>query len=326
MQITIGTANFNNLFSRFDFRLEAEVGALPPGEVEYEKIRKIVTEDIPERAIEYRGRALKHKEPAARKALAERIARLNLDIVAVQEVEDLETLEYFARHEVGNGALYPYITLVEGNDPRLIDLAVLSRYPLGAVTTWKHAEHPDIPGERIFSRDMLQFEVLNTSRTKRLFTGFNNHLKSHFVPFTDDPIEGAKRANAKRRAQAEAAAQIIATQMRPDSPFVILGDMNDHFDSPQLAPLVGNAGLGLVNALQNAEESHPIPATSSPPATHLWTHRFKPANQPAEYHLFDQIWLSPTLAPHLVSAHIDRRSKLGGDGTDHDPAWVKLEL
>jgi hypothetical protein len=33
----------------------------------------------------------------------------------------------------------------------------------------------------------------------------------------------------------------------------------------------------------------------------------------------DQIWLSPPLAPKLTSAFIERRTKAGGDGTDHDP-------
>ena len=42
--------------------------------------------------------------------------------------------------------------------------------------------------------------------------------------------------------------------------------------------------------------------------------------------LMDQIWLSPSLAPKLTGAFIDRRTKVGGDGTDHDPTWVVLDL
>ena len=40
----------------------------------------------------------------------------------------------------------------------------------------------------------------------------------------------------------------------------------------------------------------------------------------------DQVWLSPALAPKLKSAFIDRRTKLAGDGSDHDPSWVVLDL
>jgi hypothetical protein len=34
----------------------------------------------------------------------------------------------------------------------------------------------------------------------------------------------------------------------------------------------------------------------------------------------DQVWLSPALATKLDSAFIERRTKLGGDGSDHDPS------
>lgn len=40
----------------------------------------------------------------------------------------------------------------------------------------------------------------------------------------------------------------------------------------------------------------------------------------------DQVWLSPALALKKSGAFIERRSKLGGDGSDHDPSWVTLEL
>jgi hypothetical protein len=40
----------------------------------------------------------------------------------------------------------------------------------------------------------------------------------------------------------------------------------------------------------------------------------------------DQVWLSPALAPKQTGAFIDRRAKVGGDGSDHDPSWVTLDL
>ena len=114
--------------------------------------------------------------------------------------------------------------------------------------------------------------------------------------------------------------------MDGDDRFVVLGDMNDPTDSASLRPLVASSKLGLVNGLLQPIETRPTPASSSPPSGPAWTHRFKPAGQPAQYELFDQIWLSPTLAVKQVGAFIDRRTKLGGDGSDHDPAWVQLEL
>jgi hypothetical protein len=71
------------------------------------------------------------------------------------------------------------------------------------VTSWQHAVHPDPQDRRIFSRDLLEVHVLNESRSRRLFTLFNTHLKSHFVPFNAPDVEAAHReANLLRLRQA----------------------------------------------------------------------------------------------------------------------------
>src|SRR5262249_10536036 len=161
-----------------------------------------------------------------RQLLAERIKAMDLDVLGVQEVEDIDTLRQFNRDDL-NG-LYREVVLVEGNDPRLIDVGVLSKLPVGAVTSWQHTPDPDNPAQTLFSRDLLEVEILKPDRSHRLFTLFNNHLKSHFVPFNvADPAAEADRANQLRRRQCDAAAKIIAKQMRPDSPFIVVGDMND---------------------------------------------------------------------------------------------------
>ena len=328
MKLTIGTFNLNNLFSRFNFEFKTEVPDLKEGDVEFKKVQKLVS-GMDDRSVEYEGKALKRKDPAAREAIIRRIKEMNLDIIGVQEVEDIETLRYFVNHELSGGnspSLYPYLILVEGNDPRLIDLAVLSKYPIGAVTTWQHAAHPDNLKERVFSRDLLQVEVLSKDRSKRLVTVFNNHLKSHFVPFTEDQQAGHKAANKRRQQQAEVAARIIANEMDADDRFVVLGDMNDAVDSEYLRPLTQSPRVKLINGLESPTETRPTPNTTPMPSSPAWTHRFKESGKPAHYALFDHIWLSRTLAQAQTGAFIDRRTKLGGDGSDHDPAWVEVEV
>ncbi len=323
MDITVGTFNLNNLFSRFNFELQATLDNLPEGTVELEQIRKIVGE-LDEPSIEYKGIAMHRKDPKARQAIVDRIRAINVDVLAVQEIEDIDTLRYFAKTELGG--MYPYVILIEGNDRRLIDVGVLSKYPIGAVTTWQHAVHSSRPGERIFSRDLLQVAILKPTSREHLFTLFTTHLKSHFVPFTEDQVAGQKAANKTRLLQAETMARIIAAQMRGQSNFVILGDMNDPIDSPYLAPFVMHPKLLPVDGLANPVETRPTPNTNPPPSTTAWTHRFKESGKPAEYSLFDHVWLGPELAARQTGAHIDRRTKLGGDGSDHDPAWVTLHF
>ena len=323
MAITLGTFNVNNLFSRYNFDMQAEVPDLKEGTVSIAKIKTIV-EKAERKEIDYKGIGLHRKDITERKLIAERIKAMDVDVLCGQEIEDIDTLHYFVTNDLKG--FYPYVMLIEGNDPRLIDVAVLSKFPIGAATTWQTASHPEAPGERVFSRDMLQVEILNKTGTQRLLTVFVNHLKSKFVPFTQDQAAGTKAANARRRLQAETIARIVADVTRPDSAFAVIGDMNDAPDADILAPFAASPHLKLKNGLLHAKETRPAPNSSSPPTQPVWTHRFKPSGQPAQYELFDHIWLSPALAAKQIAAFIDRRTKMGGDGSDHDPAWVVLDV
>jgi endonuclease/exonuclease/phosphatase family metal-dependent hydrolase len=315
MMVSVGTFNLNNLFSRWNFRAEIQ-----PGEVVLESTTFAAGQF---ELREFMGRLVNAKAQSDTAAIAERIIRMDIDVLAVQEVEDLPTLERFNRDSLGG--LYRFVTLLEGNDPRLIDVGLLSKFPIEAATSFRHAVHPSNANSPVFGRDLLEVEVWNQGRTKRLFRLYNNHLKSQYVPFGEDPVLGAQHANERRRHQAETVVRIVDARTRTDSPYIILGDMNDTPTSAPLGPLV-NSGLNLVDGLASPMETRPAKADEPPPPGPAWTHRFKPTGQPAQYELFDQIWLSPGLAPRLAEAWIDRRTKHGGNGSDHDPAWVVLDL
>jgi endonuclease/exonuclease/phosphatase family metal-dependent hydrolase len=156
---------------------------------------------------------------------------------------------------------------------------------------------------------------------------FNNHLKSQFVPFDQDPVAGKEANHTRRRRQAETVERLVAARTRPDSRYLILGDMNDPPEAAPLAAITSSTRLGLVDGLAQPTETRPPKADVPPaPASGIWTHRFKEPGQPAHYELFDQIWLSPALAARQTGAFIDRRTRHGGDGSDHDPSWVTLTL
>jgi len=324
MHIKVGTFNLNNLFSRYNFNLQAEVPGLKPGNVSITQIKTVVAE-AENKEIEYKGIGLHHKDPAERNMLADRIKAMDLDILCVQEVEDIETLRYFASTELAS--LYPNLMLVEGNDPRLIDVAVMSKLPIGPCTTWQTATSPQAPGERVFSRDLLQATILAKENGPALLTLFVNHLKSKFVPYYENQVTGQKQASERRQLQAETIAQILPLVTKPSDPYIVLGDMNDDITSPLLAPFTKSPALKLVNGLAHAKETNPPPDSSSPAKNTLWTHRYKPSGKPAQYELLDQIWLSQGLAAKQTGAFIGRRQhSITGDGSDHDPAWVELTV
>ena len=326
VEMTLGTFNLNNLFSRFNFRAEIPDTGVGPGV----EIRTSFRFDDPTafKLRTYRGRLVRRKNPADQRRIVERILAMDLDVLAVQEVEDVDTLKVFAAGDLAGR--YPNVVLVEGNDPRLIDVGLLTRdsFPIGAVTSWRHIPDPSDPSRPVFSRDLLQVDVWNRRRTRKLVTVFNTHLKSHFVPFdVPDPDAERQRANELRGRQADAIKRIVRETVA-DSAFVVVGDMNDPPDSAALRPLTRARSLRLADGLAAPTETRPAPPDvgDPPPTSPAWTHRFKDSGKPAEYRLFDHIWLSPVLAERQTGAFIDRRTRLSGDGSDHDPAWVSLAL
>jgi endonuclease/exonuclease/phosphatase family metal-dependent hydrolase len=178
----------------------------------------------------------------------------------------------------------------------------------------------------VFSRDLLQVDILAADRSRRLLTVFNTHLKSKFCDFSEDPVTCQQHNTELRTKQATVAARIIAAPTRPTSRYLVCGDMNDAPTSAALAPLVADSTLNLVDGLAHAVPDRPAPHDTPPAPDRPWSDRFKASHQPADYQLLDQIWLSAALAAKLTGAGIGRRTHLTGDGSDHDPTRVDLDL
>lgn len=323
MNITVGTFNLNNLFSRYNFTAEVEI--VRQGGIEVEgDVRFTFVEPVGYVFRTYSGKLVQPKPPAERKVIADRIKAINVDVLAVQEVEDIGVLRQFALEDLGG--IYPYQVLVEGNDQRLIDVGLLSRYPIGGVTSWRFAVHPDEPHDYIFSRDLLEVEILEPKRRERVFTIFNTHLKSNYMRWDEDPVVAIPRIQARRRRQAEIVAAIVEARMRPNSSYLVTGDMNDGVEAESLAAF---RAAGWVNGLTAPKETRPAKReqlAAHNPSTPAWTHRYKVSKQAPRFELYDQVWLSPTLARKQVDAWIDRRKSHSGDGSDHDPAWVTVSV
>ena len=322
--VRVATFNLNNLFSRFNFSgVVSDSPAVANGGITI----SFAEDEIDVRT--FMGRLVKEKDPADTATIAARIRDVvNADVIAVQEVEHVEILKEFNSRFLGD--LYSEIVLIEGNDPRMIDVGLMSKLPVGAATSHQAARHAGDPQRRVFGRDLLEVEILSPAGAP-LFKIYNTHMKSHFVPFGQDQEAGAIAANQRRRRQAEVTAAIISRRERRGGKFVLLGDMNDPPHSPHLEPMLEVDGDQLVNGLDDAEETRPAkpetPGQGPGPQTTNWTHRFNPSGPaPPEYEQYDQIWLSPALAPRLTGAGIDRRTKHGGDGSDHDPAWIDLDI
>jgi hypothetical protein len=103
---------------------------------------------------------------------------------------------------------------------------------------------------------LVEAEILNPGGSKVLFTIFKNHLKSHFG---DEDKNGQRKADNdnRRRQQGEKVLEKVAQRMRPDSRFIIVGDMNDPPYAARLQSLLTIEGQQMFNSLANPQETRP---------------------------------------------------------------------
>ncbi|ACG73978.1 Endonuclease/exonuclease/phosphatase [Anaeromyxobacter sp. K] len=150
------------------------------------------------------------------------LARLDADLVLLQEVETAALAGALAAR-----AGYAEARLVEGNDPRGIDVAVLSRLPLRAYVS--HRDERDASGRPLFPRDCVEAHAALPGGGTLALVG--SHLSS---ALSDD---GTRRAEQAARLR-----EVADGLLRAGAQVVAGGDLNDEAGSTALAPLLGDGG------------------------------------------------------------------------------------
>lgn len=333
--IRIGTFNCENLFLRYKFVGPSVAKKKGESQTAYEeRVRKV--REAARKEFELRGaeldwlhRELERFDPISgkqRKATAMVITENNPDIMALVEVESMEALRKFNSTEFFGKRRFPYFMLIDGNDPRGIDVALLSKYPITHLRSYIHDRYKMPNGRTVetFSRDCL---VARIEVGKTPVTFFINHFKSKFM---DNP--------ARRKKQAKRVTEIISETFGKNvgtSRFVVLGDFNDVPTDPSLKPLLAYSELeNVVNWL---------------PASQRWTHVYEKNGSVESVSQLDYILLSKPLAqrvkglPKIERRGLARYKKLdayypdtaprfpsvdkpGTEASDHCAVFVDLEL
>jgi endonuclease/exonuclease/phosphatase family metal-dependent hydrolase len=192
--VRIATWNVHDLFDEVD-RL------LPPGERD-----AVPTPEAVEAKLD---------------AVAAVLLLLDADVVLLQEVEHGAVLRRLA---LRTG--YAEARLVEGTDPRGIDVAALSRLPLEAYVS--HLGERDAAGRPLWPRDCVEVHAGGAARP---LVVVGTHLSS---ALSDD---GTRRTEQAARLRAIADALRAA---RPGAVVVAGGDLNDRPGSAPLAPLLAD--------------------------------------------------------------------------------------
>jgi len=296
-KFTLGTFNCENLFARYQFRAN-------------------FTGD-PDQGWTINDSKFDIYDETEKQITAKAIRAVDADIICVQEVENLPTLERFASRYLGP-CKYKHRLLIDAHDPRNIDVGVLSRFPVTSVMTYRDLRTKNNKSY-VYSRDCLQvtFEVADGVE----FTVYVNHFKSM--------MGGRAKTHDRRKQQADEVAKLLkghwGDEMRAN--FAVVGDFNDYLG--QGTALSGLVRAPLVNIMDRVSDEE------------RWTHYYA---REEEYRQLDYILLPKALDDaqgHPVPAAErrgmpfraervteDRFDFVGEDApkaSDHCPLYVELD-
>ncbi|MCW5791195.1 MAG: endonuclease/exonuclease/phosphatase family protein [Polyangiaceae bacterium] len=229
------------------------------------------------------------------------LAQLEAHVIVLQEIENRAVLdELAARSELGRE--YPHRYLVAGNDPRGIDVGLMSTLPIISQVSHRadlfpRTDLPDGPKYR-YARDCIEVQLEVAGRSLHVL-GVHFKAKSN-----DDPD--------KRLAEAQHTRLLAdATLARdPEALVVVLGDFNDFPGSPPMNALDGAAPLLFTSAGRRL------------PNARAWT--VESSSAPGGRALHDDLLTSPSLTGAYVngSVHILHDAELSrelADLSDHAP-------
>ncbi|PMD95699.1 hypothetical protein BWI97_13950 [Siphonobacter sp. BAB-5405] len=172
------------------------------------------------------------------------MADVDADVICLIEVEDRNLLQKFHDGllykdflEPANKAEYKYVYLIDGNDPRGIDVAFLSRLPVTSFCSHIH-ETTLYDGKTVktFSRDCLEVE-LEAPDQKALHLKIN-HFKSMGYSSPSDPL-----SNRRRLGQAERVVELLDKHDLTKDYVIVAGDLNSDPSSASMAPLINKNHL-----------------------------------------------------------------------------------
>jgi endonuclease/exonuclease/phosphatase family metal-dependent hydrolase len=217
------------------------------------------------------------------------IRDIGADVLAVVEADNRIALKKFSEIalEAIGGKPYEHVMLIDGNDDRAIDVALLTKTGHEIAAIASHVDDTDAQGE-IFSRDCPEYTVA-TPNGERLVL-LVNHLKSK-------GFGSQGSSNAKRRRQARRVAQIYRRLIAEgQTNVIVLGDLNDTPDSSPLAPLLAQTDLRDIT-------THPSFTSDGRPGTF---------GNGTKSQKIDYVLLSPALFARVTGGKIFRKGVWGG--------------
>ncbi len=219
------------------------------------------------------------------------LAEMDPDILLVIEVENEGILEDM---NAALGSAYPHRHLTDGNDPRGVDIGVMSKLPIAEVVSHledKFALEGTSNPTYSYSRDCPEYHFRIGSQNLVLL---GTHFKAKGPP--DNPEKRLAEAQHTR-----AIADFLVSN-DPELAVAILGDFNDLPDSPPYDAIA-------------LEDPNYVDAASFVPQADQWSFNFE-----GNLELIDHLMMNPVLEALLDPASVDiPHTSDVEDASDHAP-------
>lgn len=233
--------------------------------------------------------------------LAATIHQVNADVIVLPEVENRGYLEQFNKTLLSDLG-YEHVVSFDGNDKRGIEVAVLSRFPVGPVTSYRHVTYRNPNGQPArFRRDLIRVRI--EPPKAQHFDVFAVHFKSK---------HGGEASTVIRMGEATAARKILdeVLQKNPEACFVFCGDLNDTFDSEPVQTLVGEGPTALQCFFKDTPKDQRITFNKEPYRS-----------------MIDFILCSPAMAARYeAGSYRAYPGTVVSSGSDHNPISARFNL
>lgn len=268
-ELVVGSYNIKNLFDDKDDPYHRDEGTNPKPRDEMVRVAKVMHE-------------------------------IDADVLALQEVESRGYLQKFVDAMLFDMG-YKHIVHFEGNDGRGIDVCLISRIPVGEVTSHRHHIFEGHDGKpQRFGRDLLRVELLPKGGDP--FEVWVVHLKSN---------SGGKELNEPiRLGECREVHRIIKRRLEqnPDVSLILCGDFNDEFETKTIQTIQGEPPL-LKTTFDDVPEASRITYNRNPYRS-----------------MIDFMLCSPAMAKRMVPGSFRIRAGTNEDsGSDHNPIFAKFE-
>ncbi len=275
--LRIVTFNVENMLVRFRFDPAAEAG-----------LATLLDTDGPEARSQLARSYWNMINDEMRTLTALAIRQSGADVLCLQEVESVRALSAFHdRYLRRIGDIdYEHRILIEGNDKRGINVAVMSRFPFDRIATHQELTYSQLQiekpkgeiADRIFRRDCLEVHVQCGEKRLPIFV-------AHFKSMTPTREKSRALRNCEARAVRHVIEQRFSDPAAAD--WIVAGDLNDFTETDG----AGNGDHALAPLLEGGFAVDAIKRIADP--RDRWTH-FYPDER--SYHQLDYILLSPALA------------------------------